>query len=46
MSLAGTLDALAEPTRLRIFDAVRDEERSVGELVDLVGMHHPGCRGT
>ena len=42
MSLAGTLDALAEPTRLRIFDAVRDEERSVGELVDLVGMHQPG----
>jgi DNA-binding transcriptional ArsR family regulator len=42
MSLAQTLDAIAEPTRLRILDAVRDQEHSVGELVDLVGMHQPG----
>lgn len=42
MALPQTLDALAEPTRLRILDAVRDEERSVNELVDLVGMHQPG----
>ncbi len=42
MSLPQTLDAIAEPTRLRILDAIRDEERSVGELVELVGMHQPG----
>lgn len=40
-----TLDVLtviAEPTRRRILDAVRLQERSVGELVDLVHMHQPG----
>jgi len=42
VSLPQTLDAIAEPTRLRILDAVRDTERSVGELVELVGMHQPG----
>ncbi len=36
------LDVLADPTRRRILDAVRDGERSVGELVDEVGMHQPG----
>src|SRR3954471_21006434 len=36
------LDVIAEPTRRRILDAVRDGERSVGELVDVVGMHQPG----
>ena len=36
------LDVIAEPTRRRILDAVRDRERSVGELVDEVGMHQPG----
>lgn len=36
------LDAIAEPTRRRILDAVRDGERSVGQLVDEVGMHQPG----
>jgi DNA-binding transcriptional ArsR family regulator len=36
------LEAIAEPTRLRILDAVRDGERSVGELVEQVGMHQPG----
>jgi len=36
------LEAIAEPTRLRILDAVRDGERSVGELVETVGMHQPG----
>jgi DNA-binding transcriptional ArsR family regulator len=40
--LPQTLEAIAEPTRLRILDEVRDRERSVGELVDLVGMHQPG----
>jgi len=42
MSLPQTLEAIAEPTRMRILDAVRDRERSVGELVDIVGMHQPG----
>ena len=36
------LEAIAEPTRQRILDAVRDGERSVGELVEHVGMHQPG----
>lgn len=36
------LEAIAEPTRQRILDAVRERERSVGELVEQVGMHQPG----
>ena len=36
------LEVIAEPTRRRILDAVRDGERSVGELVQKVGMHQPG----
>lgn len=36
------LDVIAEPTRRRILDAVREGERSVGELVEEVGMHQPG----
>ena len=36
------LDVIAEPTRRRILDAVRDGERSVSELVEEVGMHQPG----
>src|SRR3954451_8261130 len=36
------LEVIAEPTRRRILDAVRTRERSVGELVDQVGMHQPG----
>jgi DNA-binding transcriptional ArsR family regulator len=36
------LEVIAEPTRRRILDAVRDGERSVSELVDAVGMHQPG----
>src|SRR5689334_9296127 len=36
------LDVIAEPTRRRILDAVRDGERSVNELVEAVGMHQPG----
>ena len=36
------LEAIAEPTRQRILAAVRDGERSVGELVETVGMHQPG----
>lgn len=36
------LEVIAEPTRRRILDVVREGERSVTELVDLVGMHQPG----
>jgi DNA-binding transcriptional ArsR family regulator len=33
---------LAEPTRRRILDHVRDRERSVGELVQELGVSQPG----
>lgn len=36
------LDAIADPTRQRILDAVRVRECSVGDLVGRVGMHQPG----
>lgn len=36
------LEAIAEPTRRRILDAVRGGECSVGDLVERVGMHQPG----
>jgi DNA-binding transcriptional ArsR family regulator len=36
------LEVIAEPTRRRILDAVREGERSVNELVQQVGMHQPG----
>jgi DNA-binding transcriptional ArsR family regulator len=36
------LDVIAEPTRRRILDAVRDAECSVNDLVEHVGMHQPG----
>ncbi len=39
---ASVLEVIAEPTRRRILDAVRDGERSVGQLVEEVGMHQPG----
>lgn len=45
VDVAGTLevlDVIAEPTRRRILDAVRERECSVGDLVDRVGMHQPG----
>lgn len=42
MMPASVLGAIAEPTRRQILDAVRGGERSVGELVEIVGMHQPG----
>ena len=36
------LEVIAEPTRRRILDTVRNGECSVSELVDAVGMHQPG----
>jgi DNA-binding transcriptional ArsR family regulator len=44
-TMPATLDVLtviAEPTRRRILDHVREHDRSVGELVELTGMHQPG----
>ena len=38
----GVLEVIAEPTRRRILDAVRDAECSVNDLVQQVGMHQPG----
>ncbi len=35
--LAGRFRALGEPARLAILDALRDGERTVGELVDATG---------
>ncbi len=35
-------EVVADPTRRRILDAVRGAERSVPELVEVVGMHQPG----
>ena len=42
MPSTAVLGAIAEPTRRLILDAVRDGERSVGDLVEIVGMHQPG----
>lgn len=36
------LDVIADPTRRQILDHVREHDRSVGELVQLTGMHQPG----
>ncbi len=36
------LDVIAEPTRRRILDHIREQDRSVGELVLLTGMNQPG----
>ena len=36
------LQVIAEPTRRRILDHVRERDRSVGELVELTGMYQPG----
>src|SRR5258706_12842961 len=37
-----TFEALADPTRRRILDLLRERPRLVGELVDLLGMSQPG----
>jgi DNA-binding transcriptional ArsR family regulator len=42
MTTSAVLEAIAEPTRRRILDAVRAKECSVGELVELLGMNQPG----
>lgn len=37
-----TFEALADPTRRRILDLLRERPRLVGELADLVGISQPG----
>jgi|SRR5919198_6716937 DNA-binding transcriptional ArsR family regulator len=37
-----TFDVVAEPTRRRILDLLRERERPVGELVGLLGISQPG----
>ena len=39
---SATFEVLADPTRRRLLDELRDRERSVGDLVDRVGMSQPG----
>ena len=40
--MAATFTVLAEPTRRRILDLLREEERPVGELVDRLRLSQPG----
>jgi DNA-binding transcriptional ArsR family regulator len=40
--MATTFDILAEPTRRRILDLLRERPRPVGELVELLGLSQPG----
>ena len=35
------VEAIAQPTRRRILDLLRERERPVGELVDLLGVSQP-----
>ena len=37
-----TFEALADPTRRRILDLLRERPRLVGELVELLGISQPG----
>jgi DNA-binding transcriptional ArsR family regulator len=39
---ATTFELVAEPTRRRILDLLRERARSVGELVKLLGLSQPG----
>ena len=40
--MATTFRALADPTRRRILDLLREKPRLVGELADLLGISQPG----
>jgi DNA-binding transcriptional ArsR family regulator len=42
MTTTSTFEVLAEPTRRRILDLLRERERSVGELVSGLSMSQPG----
>src|SRR6059058_5167589 len=41
-SMMTTFEALADPTRRRILDLLRERPRLVGELADLLGISQPG----
>ncbi len=40
--MANTFEVLAEPTRRRILDELRHQERPVNDLVEILGMSQPG----
>jgi len=40
--MTSTFEIVAEPTRRRILDDMRDSERSVGELVERLQLSQPG----
>ncbi|HET6403716.1 MAG TPA: metalloregulator ArsR/SmtB family transcription factor [Candidatus Thermoplasmatota archaeon] len=40
--MADVFEILADPTRRRLIEALRDGERTVSELVDEVDIHQPG----
>ncbi len=40
--MTSIFDALADPTRRRILDLLRERPRLVGELADLLGISQPG----
>jgi DNA-binding transcriptional ArsR family regulator len=42
LDVASTFELLAEPTRRRILDLLRERARPVGELVELLGLSQPG----
>ena len=42
LSMPDVFQILADPTRRRLVDALRDGERSVNELVDVVKIGQPG----
>jgi len=41
MVMATSFELLADPTRRRLLDELREGERSVGELVERLGMNQP-----
>ncbi|MDF3294310.1 MULTISPECIES: ArsR/SmtB family transcription factor [Streptomyces] len=40
--MATTFEVVSDPTRRRILDLLRERERSVGELVECLGLSQPG----
>ena len=42
MHMMGTFEVLADPTRRRILDLLRERPRLVGELTDLLQISQPG----